>query len=166
MIEFTAKSPPIAVGLARTLGAALTYFGLVFATGFVLGAVRVPFIEPRFGKLIATLIEAPMMIVVIAVAARHVTTSFSLSGHRVALLCVGTIAVSLAAIADLCVGLFLRQMSFGEQLLYLMKPAGLTYLLLLSIFAAMPLVGDLWRRRASRAGNALHGGGVELNQEK
>ncbi len=166
MFERPIDNPSVNVTPSNTLGAALTYFVLVFATGFVLGAVRVPFLEPRFGKLIATLIEAPIMIVAIIIAACHVTAWFALAGRRLELSFVGILAVSLAAVADLCVGLLLRQMSFGEQLLYLMTPAGLTYLLLLAIFAATPLLGDLWRQRASRADSAPHAGIIEPDQAK
>ncbi|MBP8296721.1 MAG: hypothetical protein KAX84_11480 [Burkholderiales bacterium] len=36
--------------------AALTYFALVFAAGFVMGAVRVPFLVPRLGVRVAELL--------------------------------------------------------------------------------------------------------------
>jgi hypothetical protein len=166
MREIPADTTPGGGDLTHIFAAALAYFALVFATGFILGSVRVPLIEPRFGKFIATLIEAPIMIAAIIVAAGYVTASFALAGRRLALSFVGILAVFFAGIADLCVGLFLMQLRFGEQLVYLMTPAGLTYLLLLAIFAAMPLVGDLWRRRARRADGALHVGVVELDQEK
>lgn len=133
--------------VAPTVLAGLVYFGLVFAAGFVFGALRVPLVEPRVGKLVATLIEAPVLICVMVVAARSVTAWFDLSGHRLALASAGFIALSLVFLADFSVGLLLRQMSFGEQWLYLLTPAGLTYLLLLAVFAATPLLCDLWQRR-------------------
>jgi hypothetical protein len=133
--------------LTRILGAGLVYFALVFSTGFMQGSVRVPLLEPRLGKFFATLLEAPLMIMAIVVAAKSVTAWFELTGRKAALLFVGIWAVSLAAAADLCVGLFLRVMSFGEQVLLLLTPAGLTNLILLAVCATMPLFADLWRSR-------------------
>lgn len=155
----------VEIAPSRILGASLTYFALVFATGFVLGAVRVPFIEPRFGKFLATLIEAPIMIVAITIAARYVTVWFAFSGRRFALSLVGGLAIAFMVVADLGVGLFLRQMSFDEQLFNLMTPGGLTYLLLLAIFAAMPLIRDLWRQRERRANRVCFGAVVCSDQD-
>jgi hypothetical protein len=147
--ETMVELSPAAVSgsLTRILGAGLVYFIVVFATVSILGSVRVPLIEPRFAKFLATVLAAPLMIAAIVLAARSVTKWFKLAGRKVALLLVGVIAISLAMIADLCVGLFLSEMSFGEQLLLFMTPAGLTYLLLLAVFLAVPLVGDLWQSR-------------------
>lgn len=39
----------------QSIKAGLAYFALVFGTGFVLGAVRVTLLVPRFGERIAEL---------------------------------------------------------------------------------------------------------------
>jgi len=39
--------------------AILLYFGVVFGAGFLLGPIRVVWLEPRFGPIIATACEAP-----------------------------------------------------------------------------------------------------------
>jgi hypothetical protein len=114
----------------------------------MLGSVRVSLVEARFGKSFATVLEAPLMIIAITLAARSVTAWFELAGCKVALLLLGVLEFLLAAIADFCVGLFLKELSFGEQVLSLPTPAGFIYLLLLALFAAMPLADDLWRSRA------------------
>ena len=56
----------------RVTLAMLFYFGLVFGTGFLLGPIRVLWLEPRFGPIIATACEAPFMLLAILVAARWV----------------------------------------------------------------------------------------------
>ena len=56
----------------QVLTAGALYFALVFAAGFVLGPIRVLWAEPRFGPRVAELMEAPLMLVVIVVAARAV----------------------------------------------------------------------------------------------
>jgi hypothetical protein len=50
------------------LKAALAYFALVFGAGFLLGPIRILFIVPRFGVLVAELMEYPLMLVVIVAA--------------------------------------------------------------------------------------------------
>lgn len=42
---------------AACVRAGLAYCGLVFGAGFVLGAVRVPFVVPRLGERVAELVE-------------------------------------------------------------------------------------------------------------
>ena len=50
--------------------AGLLYFALVFGTGFLLGPIRLLWLVPRFGTRIAELMEMPVMLVVIVLAAR------------------------------------------------------------------------------------------------
>lgn len=45
----------------NALKAVTVYFARVFATGFVLGSIRVPFLVPRLGVRYAELIEMPIM---------------------------------------------------------------------------------------------------------
>ena len=48
--------------LKRALSAAIAYFFVLFALGFVLGTIRVMLIEPRLGELAAVLVEVPVML--------------------------------------------------------------------------------------------------------
>ena len=50
--------------------AGMLYFALVFAAGFMLGAVRTLWIVPRVGTRMAELMETPIMLVVSILAAR------------------------------------------------------------------------------------------------
>jgi hypothetical protein len=52
----------------RTAGA--LYFALAFGAGFVLGTIRVLWVVPRVGERTAELMETPIMLVVIMLAAR------------------------------------------------------------------------------------------------
>jgi hypothetical protein len=45
--------------------ASIKYFLLVFTVGFICGAIRVPFLQPRIGDRYAQLIEAPIMLIAI-----------------------------------------------------------------------------------------------------
>jgi hypothetical protein len=51
----------------------LIYFSLVLVAGFVLGSIRVPFVQPTLGVRYAELLEIPIMIVVIWHSAQLVT---------------------------------------------------------------------------------------------
>lgn len=48
--------------MKRTLIAATVYFLVLFALGFVLGTIRMLFVAPKLGVLIATLLEVPLML--------------------------------------------------------------------------------------------------------
>jgi hypothetical protein len=64
---------------SRIVKAAAVYFGLVFGAGFILGPIRILFVVPRFGARVAELMEAPLMLIVVAVAARWVVRRFQLT---------------------------------------------------------------------------------------
>jgi len=56
--------------LKRALIAGTIYFLALFALGFCLGTVRVIYVAPRFGQLVATLAEVPVMLVAALFACR------------------------------------------------------------------------------------------------
>jgi len=122
----------------RIVLAALAYFGIVFGVGFLLGPVRVFWLEPRLGATSATLVEAPFLLAAMVAAARWLPRRFALGSSTRALLGMGLGALALVAIADVTVGPWLRGTAAGEQLAQLRTPAGSIYLVLLLLFAAMP----------------------------
>ena len=50
--------------MSKAVAAGVVYFALVFAAGFVLGALRVTALEPRLGGLAAVAVELPAMLTV------------------------------------------------------------------------------------------------------
>ena len=56
----------------KTVAAAFLYSVTVFAAGFVFGAIRVLWLEPKIGPLAAVLCELPFLLVAMALAARWV----------------------------------------------------------------------------------------------
>jgi hypothetical protein len=135
------------------LVAGITYFVIVFGVGFLLGPLRVLILEPRIGATLAVLIETPILIVTMVLAARFLIARLNLAHATVQRIAMGSVALALVIIADLGVGLGLRGITLAEQGRYLITPAGLIYLSTLAVFAAIPVVtGPLVARRA-RAGD-------------
>ena len=56
----------------RVLKAGALYLAAVFGAGFILGPIRILWAVPRFGPRVAELMETPLMLAVIIVAARAI----------------------------------------------------------------------------------------------
>jgi hypothetical protein len=122
----------------RIVLAALGYFGIVFGVGLLLGSTRVFWLEPRLGATSATLVEAPFLVAAMFAAARWLPRRFALGSSTRDLLGVGLGALALVAVADVTVGRWLRGLTTAEQVAQLRTAAGMVYLVLLLLFAAMP----------------------------
>ncbi|MEW6544492.1 MAG: hypothetical protein AB1411_12900 [Nitrospirota bacterium] len=127
----------------QVLKAGAVYFILVFGAGFVLGPIRVLWLVPRVSERAAELIEAPVMLVVIIFAARWVSRRFVKPSTPLRLLAVGGVALIFLLACELTVVLWLRGLMISEYLAYRDPVAGAVYLLMLGLFALMPL---LWRK--------------------
>jgi hypothetical protein len=124
----------------RIVMAAALYFVGVFAVGFLLGPIRVLWLEPRLGTTIAVLCETPFLVAAMVAVARWVSNKLHVSGHIVARAAMGGVALVLQAVADGVVGIGLRGVTPAEQLAYFSTPAGLIYAAALLAFAAMPVL--------------------------
>lgn len=136
----------------RVLAAAASYFALVFAAGFCLGLVRVPFLEPALGKTASVLVEAPFLVLAMILAARHVVPRFGLEGHPWRAFAVGLLAVALQQAGDLGVAIALRGSTLASYVAEVFSVRSLPLLALLIVFAALPPV-MAWRR-SSAPGNS------------
>jgi len=125
---------------SRVPHAAAIYFALVFAVGMLLGPPRVLWLEPWFGKTIAVLLEAPLLVGAMWFAARWAPAWARVDGGWISYLLIGLLALVFQQIADLAVGFGLREMTFADQLAYFGTPAGMIYIATLAVFAAMPLI--------------------------
>jgi len=120
----------------------IVYFSFVFGVGFLLGIVRVLAIEPHLGERWAELVESPLMLGAIFLAARFVVRRFP-AIHRTSYLVSGGIALLLLVLAELSVVLGIRGLSIGRYFAERDPIAGGVYIVMLVIFAAMPwLLGD------------------------
>jgi len=130
----------------RVLRAGVAYFALVFAAGFVLGAVRVPLLVPRLGERTAELLELPFMGLVVVLVSRwrqRRTPELSPSQQ----LGVGGFALLLLLTAECALGAVLQGRSPIEVLLAHDPVSGSVYYVLLVVFALLPW---WWSRRVSR----------------
>jgi hypothetical protein len=120
--------------------AAALYFAIVFAVGFLLGPVRVLWLEPRVGPILATACEAPFLLAAMVVVARWVPRLVRLPLDRASLLLMGGGALVLQQVADFAVGIGLRDIGPSEQLAQFTTLQGLIYAALLIAFVVMPLL--------------------------
>ncbi|HEX5874148.1 MAG TPA: hypothetical protein VFY60_05820 [Pyrinomonadaceae bacterium] len=133
------------------LKAAAVYFALVFGTGFVLGIIRILFLVPRFGARVAELMEAPIMLMVIVLAARWLVRKFQLGSHA---LSVGFLSLGLMVAFEFTLVLWLRGLTLSEYFRERDPVAAVVYYAMLLVFAAMPFF------MAQRAGfdyDSVHG---------
>ena len=131
----------------QIVAAAVLYFLIVFGVGFLLGPIRVFWLEPRLGETLAVLCEAPFLLIAIVLAARWLATRLRLKADIRSLAGMGLAALFLQQLADFAVGSFLRGLTPAQQIAHLARPAGLVYVLLLIMFAAMPILANLPGRR-------------------
>ena len=123
----------------RIAAAATLYFAIVFGAGFLLGAIRVLWLERRVGPIVAVLCEAPFILTFMVAAAHWVPRVVKLQRGPAALVLMGMGALVLQQLADLVVGMGLRGNSPATQLAQFTRPEGKIYALLLLAFALMPL---------------------------
>jgi hypothetical protein len=121
------------------LKAGVAYFLVVFGAGFVLGPIRILWVVPQHDMRTAELLEVPIMLIIIVLAARWVVRRFSLPLAVSARLGMGFVALALLLIAEVTLVLWLRGMSIREYLVTRDPISGTAYLIALGIFAVMPL---------------------------
>lgn len=121
-------------------GAGALYFALVFGAGFVLGPIRILWAVPRFGERTAELMETPIMLVVIILAARWIGRHLAVPPAPSIRLGVGLVALGLLLVAEFTVVLWLRGLTMGEYFASRDPVSGTVYVVMLGVFAIMPLL--------------------------
>lgn len=134
-------------GAGSIAKAALLYFAVVFAAGFLLGTMRTLWIAPRLGTRVAELAETPVMLAVSLLAARWVVRKLAVPPRISARLAMGGLALALLVAAELALVLALRRVSIAEYFAARDPVAGTVYELSLLVFAVLPA---LVRRHSAR----------------
>jgi hypothetical protein len=132
------EAPRTTLRGSRVILLGCLYFAAVFGVGFVLGPMRVLWLEPRVGVRAAELIEAPVMLVTIVLAARWIWHRAWPAASSARLLGIGLLAAVLVLLADLAVGVGLREMSVLQVFSDRDAVAGTVYYALIGILALMP----------------------------
>lgn len=124
----------------RAVTAGLLYFALVYAAGFVLGLAREIAINPMFGKVVAVLIEAPLMIAVMTAAAIWVGRRLTVPSDPASRLAMGVTALVVLMLAEALFAKVLRGQSLEQWLSSFATTEGAISAALFLLFAAMPLL--------------------------
>lgn len=130
----------------KVLRAALVYFALVFGAGFVLGPIRVVWLVPALGVRTAELLEMPVMLVVVVVAARWVVRRFAATEARTTC-AIGGLALLALLAAEFGLAFALQGLGPLESVRSRDPVSGAAFAGMLLLFAAMPTVV---RRSAER----------------
>ncbi len=141
--------PRPAGGLPRfpVVRAALLYYAAVFGAGFVLGPIRILWLVPRVGERAAELLELPLMVAVMLLAARAVSRRPDLPPAPMARLGTGLLALALVLVSEFSLVLWLRGLTLAEYFATRDPVAGTAYYLSLALFGLLPW---LLQRRAAR----------------
>jgi hypothetical protein len=119
------------------MSVATLYFLLVFAAGFGLGIVRTLVLVPRIGPLLATLIEAPVMLGIGYAACRFVLRRWPVQAGRWIMV---PVFLMLLALSEWQLGLQLFGITAAQQWANVATPAGLVGLSAQVLVALLPLV--------------------------
>ena len=123
------------------------YFAIVFAAGFLLGSIRVMWVVPRFGARVAELIEAPIILLVSAVAARWIVHRFREITNAGYWLGVGLVGLGLMILVEFTVILWLRGLSIAEYVANRDPVSSAVYFASLGVFAILPVLLSRTRHR-------------------
>ena len=126
----------------KIASAAIAYWAVVFALGFVLGTIRVTWIIPLVGLIPATLIELPIILVASWFAAGWLVRRFTIERPSEGL-AVGALAFSILMAAECALAAALLGQSPAQWLIGLAEPRALLGLAGQAVFALMPW----WRVR-------------------
>jgi len=126
--------------MSRIIKLGLIYFSLVFATGFLLGTIRVLFIVPEIGERYAELIEMPIMLFAIYLSAKFIVGKMKEGESARTYLYIGMLSLIILLMFEFTVVLGLQGVSIKQYLASRDPVSGTTYVLSLIIFMVMPVL--------------------------
>jgi len=117
--------------------AAIAYWAVVFALGFVLGTLRTLWLAPAIGLLPATLAELPVMLAASWWSSGWLVRRWQIASTTAALT-MGGLAFVLLMAAELGLAMVLMELSSAQWLAGLRQPHALIGLAGQLVFAALP----------------------------
>jgi hypothetical protein len=130
----------------RVLKAGVTYFLLLFAVGWILGPIRELWAVPRFGRVMAQLIEAVIMLIAMIISARWVMRRFEVHQTLGSTTLMGLVALGILAPTEIAGALWVRRLSLNEYLASFVTAPGVISAVMFLLFAAMPSLVTLLTR--------------------
>ena len=125
--------------LKRALLAGTTYFLALFALGFLLGTIRVVFVAPRYGQLMGTLAEVPVMLTAAYVICRWTLNHWRVSPRSAIRWTMVPLFLVLLFAFETMLGLTLFGRTLSEQWEALVTRAGALGLFAQVIAALLPV---------------------------
>lgn len=120
--------------------AGFVYAAVVFAAGFVLGALRMLMIVPRFGDWAAVVLELPVILAISWIVCGWVIRRFGVSMESGARLAMGSVALAVLLAAEACLSVVLFGRTFGQHLATYRETGAQIGLAGQLLFALMPLI--------------------------
>ena len=124
--------------IRRSLRAGAVYFLLLYALGFLLGAMRELLLAPRLGVVVASALEAIPMLAAIFHFAPLIARRFGIPPKSGGRLLMGFLGLVLLIGAEIAMTRAMRGLSPQEWLAHFASIEGAIYAVLLACFAAMP----------------------------
>lgn len=132
--------PPLKTHRPEAARAGAIYFAIVFAAGFALGTVRVLFLIPQVGELLAVLLELPLMLGISWFASAKIIARFQVPPRIPARATMGAVAFALLMVAELTLSLTLFGSSINDFAQTLTTPHGIIGLAGQILFGLMPVI--------------------------
>ena len=123
----------------NAIKAGTAYVLIVFAAGFVLGAIRVTFVAPQTGRFIAVLLEQPFMLTISWFCAHRLVSALNVPATMPSRIATAVTAFVLLMVIEASFGLAFGN-SLAVQLQNLSEPAGILGLAGQLLFALMPIL--------------------------
>ena len=114
------------------------YFAIVYLAGFVLGSLRTFLLEPSVGMLVATLVEAPLIMAASYFAARALVRRYLNNSSRAPRFLMGFFAFIFLLAAEAAMAGPVRGWTLAEWLGHFSTAEGLLSFGMFLVFAAMP----------------------------
>lgn len=124
----------------RIVGAAFSYFALVYALGFLLGAGRVLVVTPHLGAILAVLLEAPILLAASWWICARLVARWRVPSRIGSRLAMGAIAFTLLMLIEFGLGLVGFGRTIAAQLAAYRETSAQLGLLAQLAFAAFPLI--------------------------
>jgi hypothetical protein len=122
------------------ISAATLYFVLVYSAGVLLGTLRVLFVGPLTGDLLAVMLEIPLMLCVSWAVSRQVVRRLRQPVSMIDRIAVGLGALALLLCSEFAVSFWGLGRSFQEQLAALLTTEGLIGFAGQLAFGVLPLL--------------------------